>query len=77
MGSDCDDVGALALLNEYANSGKAEVIGVIFSSGAVPYGVGVIDAGINVMTGGSPPIPLPIKGLFYKGAMSRKVLQFI
>ena len=44
MGSDCDDVGALALLNEYANTGKAEIIAVIFSSGAVPYGVGVIDA---------------------------------
>ena len=25
MGSDCDDVGALALLNEYSNSGKAEI----------------------------------------------------
>jgi hypothetical protein len=44
MGSDCDDVGALALLNEYAREGKAEILGVIFSSGAVPYGVGVIDA---------------------------------
>jgi hypothetical protein len=44
MGSDCDDVGALALLNEYANQGKAEVVGVVYSSGAVPYGVGVIDA---------------------------------
>jgi hypothetical protein len=44
MGSDCDDAGALALLNEYAREGKAEILGVIFSSGAVPYGVGVIDA---------------------------------
>jgi len=44
MGSDCDDVGALALLNKYANRGKAEIVGVIYSSGAVPYGVGVIDA---------------------------------
>jgi hypothetical protein len=44
MGSDCDDVGALALLNEYAVQGKAEILGVIFSSGAVPFGTGVIDA---------------------------------
>lgn len=44
MGSDCDDVGALALLNEYANSGQAEILGVVYSSGAVPYGVGIIDA---------------------------------
>ncbi|MGB3586513.1 MAG: nucleoside hydrolase [Tunicatimonas sp.] len=44
MGSDCDDVGALALLNEYANQGKVEIVGIIYSSGAVPYGVGVIDA---------------------------------
>ncbi len=44
MGSDCDDVGALALLNEYSNDGQAEIIGVIYSSGAIPYGVGVIDA---------------------------------
>lgn len=44
MGSDCDDVGALALLNEYANSGRAEILGVVYSSGAVPYGVGIIDA---------------------------------
>ncbi|WP_299535288.1 hypothetical protein [Ulvibacterium sp.] len=44
MGSDCDDVGALALLNEYANSGKAEILGVVYSSGAVPYGIGIIDA---------------------------------
>lgn len=44
MGSDCDDVGALALLNEYVNFGKAEMLGVVYSSGAVPYGVGIIDA---------------------------------
>lgn len=44
MGSDCDDVGALALLNEYANSGQAKILGVVYSSGAVPYGVGIIDA---------------------------------
>lgn len=44
MGSDCDDAGALALLNEYRSRGKAEILGVIYSSGAVPYGTGVIDA---------------------------------
>ena len=44
MGSDCDDVGALALVHEYANQGKVEILGVIYSSGAVPYGVGIIDA---------------------------------
>lgn len=44
MGSDCDDVGALALLNEYSNTGNAEILGIIYSSGAIPYGVGIIDA---------------------------------
>lgn len=44
MGSDCDDVGALAMLNEYENQGKVEILGVIYSSGVIPYGVGVIDA---------------------------------
>ena len=50
MGSDCDDVGALALLNEYANRGQVEILGVIYSSGAVPYGTGIIDA-INLYYG--------------------------
>ena len=44
MGSDCDDVGALALLHQYANQNKADIIGGIYSSGKVPYGAGVIDA---------------------------------
>jgi len=44
MGSDCDDVGALALLHTYADEGKAEILGCIYSSGKVPYGAGVIDA---------------------------------
>jgi hypothetical protein len=44
MGSDCDDAGALAMLNEYANQGKVNILGVIYSSGAVPYGTGIIDA---------------------------------
>lgn len=50
MGSDCDDVGALALLNVYADSGEAEILGCIYSSGKVPFGVGVIDA-INTYYG--------------------------
>lgn len=44
IGSDCDDVGALALLLEYAKQKRASILSVIYSSGAVPYGVGVVDA---------------------------------
>ena len=44
MGSDCDDVGAMALLHAYADFGKVEIIGCIYSSGKVPFGAGVIDA---------------------------------
>ncbi len=44
MGSDCDDVGALALLNEYMQQGRVEILGVVYSSGVVPYGAGIIDA---------------------------------
>ena len=44
MGSDCDDVGALALLNEFQRQGIAEIAAVIYSSEKVKYGVGVIDA---------------------------------
>lgn len=44
MGSDCDDVGALALLHHYADAGQAEILGIIYSSGAVPYGAGIVDA---------------------------------
>ncbi len=47
MGSDCDDAGALALLHQYANQGKAEILACIYSSGKVPYGAGVIEA-INI-----------------------------
>ena len=56
MGSDCDDVGALALLHQYADMGKAEIIGCIFSSGKVPYGAGIVDA-INVYYN-RPEIPV-------------------
>ena len=44
MGSDCDDAGAMALLHAYADLGKVDIIGIIYSSGKVPYGAGVIDA---------------------------------
>lgn len=44
IGSDCDDAGALAVLNALADRGEAKILGVIYSSGANPYGVGVCDA---------------------------------
>jgi len=44
MGSDCDDVGALALLHAYADMGKAEILGCIYSSGKIRYGAGVTQA---------------------------------
>lgn len=56
MGSDCDDVGALAILHRYLNQGKANLLACIYSSGEVPYGAGVIDA-INTFYG-RPDIPI-------------------
>ncbi len=56
MGSDCDDAGALALLHQYADQGKAEIIGCIYSSGKVPYGAGIVEA-INIYYG-RPNIPV-------------------
>jgi len=56
MGSDCDDAGALALLHAYADMGKAEIIGTIYSSGVVPYGAGITEA-INIYYG-RPDIPV-------------------
>jgi hypothetical protein len=56
MGSDCDDVGALALLHHFASLGKADILAVIYSSGAIPYGAGVVDA-INTYYG-RPEIPV-------------------
>lgn len=53
MGSDCDDAGALALLHTYADEGKAEIIGCVYSSGKVPYEAAVIEAGTDVLTGRS------------------------
>lgn len=56
MGSDCDDVGALALLHEYQIHGQAQILAVVYSSGAVPFGAGIID-GINRYYG-HPNIPI-------------------
>lgn len=50
MGSDCDDAGALALLNAYADKGEAKILGCIYSSGKVRYGAGVAQA-INTYYG--------------------------
>jgi hypothetical protein len=44
MGSDCDDLGALALLHGYQQEGRAEIVAMVYSSGRVAYGVGVVDA---------------------------------
>ena len=52
MGSDCDDVGALALLHAYAGKGKASILGCIYSSGKVPFGAGITEA-INIWYGAS------------------------
>lgn len=60
MGSDCDDVGALALLHTYADMDKVKIVGTVYSSGKVPYGAGVIEA-INVYYG-RPAIPV---GAYY------------
>jgi hypothetical protein len=56
MGSDCDDAGALALLHVYADQGKAEIIGCIYSSVVVPYGAAIVEA-INIYYG-RPDIPV-------------------
>ncbi|WP_228527619.1 nucleoside hydrolase [Pararhodonellum marinum] len=56
MGSDCDDVGALALLHQYARMEKADILGVVYSSGKVPYGAAIVEA-INVYYG-KPDIPV-------------------
>jgi inosine-uridine nucleoside N-ribohydrolase len=56
MGSDCDDVGALALLNVYADRGEAEILGCIYSSGKVPFGAGVIDAINTWYNRGNTPV---------------------
>lgn len=56
MGSDCDDAGALAVLHKLADKKEVEILGVIFSSNANPYGIGVC-AAINQYYG-RPDIPL-------------------
>lgn len=56
MGSDCDDAGALALLHQYANQNKAQIVGCMYSSEKVPYGAGIVEA-INIAYG-RPDIPV-------------------
>lgn len=56
MGSDCDDAGALALLHHYADMGKVEILGCIYSSGRIPYGAAIVEA-INIYYG-RPDIPI-------------------
>ncbi len=56
MGSDCDDVGALALLHQYADQGKVDILGCVYSSGKVAYGAGIVEA-INIYYG-RPDIPV-------------------
>lgn len=50
IGSDCDDAGAMATMHALADAGELRILGVIFSSGRVKYGVGVCDA-INTYYG--------------------------
>lgn len=56
MGSDCDDVGAMAILHQYVKEKQAVLLGVVYSSGRVPHGVGVIDAINTYFT--KPDIPI-------------------
>ncbi len=50
IGSDCDDVGAMAVLHKLADKGEINILGVIFSSGKNKFGVGTCDA-INTYYG--------------------------
>ncbi len=50
IGSDCDDAGALAVLNKLADKGEVNILGVVFSSNKNKYGIGVCDA-INTYYG--------------------------
>lgn len=50
IGSDCDDAGAMATLHALADAGELRILGVIYSSGRIKYGVGVCDA-INTYYG--------------------------
>jgi hypothetical protein len=65
MGSDCDDVGAMALLHTYADMGEVEIIGCIYSSGKIPFGAGIIEA-INIYYGRSK-IPIGADHLNFFG----------
>ncbi len=56
MGSDCDDVGALALLHHYIDTEQVDLLACVYSSGKVPFGAGIVDA-INTYYG-RPDIPI-------------------
>lgn len=56
MGSDCDDLGALALLHSYEQEDKVAIVAAVYSSGRVPYGAGVIDAVNTSFGNGDIPI---------------------
>lgn len=56
IGSDCDDAGAMAVLHKLADENEIHLLGVVFSSSANKYGVGVCDA-INTFYGrGNLPV---------------------
>ena len=54
IGGDCDDAGALAILHEAQNAGKAELLAVTLSTSS-PYAAGCADA-INRYYGHIVPI---------------------
>ncbi len=56
IGSDCDDAGAMAVLHKLADQGEVRILGMMFSSNANRYGVGVCHA-INTYYG-RPRIPI-------------------
>lgn len=58
MGSDIDDVGALAVLHYLAKKGEVEILGCIYSSGKSPYGGPMCDL-INTFFG-SADIPVGV-----------------
>lgn len=55
IGPDCDDAGALALLNLYANQGRCRILGISHCT-SNPYGAGTIDVISRYY--GRPDIPI-------------------
>ncbi len=62
IGSDCDDAGALAILNKLADKGEVNILGIVFSSNKNKYGIGVCDA-INTYYGRGDLILGQYKGI--------------